>query len=479
MPGLLGFESRLLVASMIVALLILPSLFGPVEAQTVWPGGQCGRLDVAFEFVWGTARVSDPARLDNGVIVNRILRSTALPFDEGGHNDDALTTGRMIAFLVDAYEETGDEAYLDMAAMLVEVFNPARKNGIVYDTDDDPALYTDFGKPGFTPEPGMVFWGFNGTHWVHPTVDQAVGALYGLWKYWNATGDPRIPGWIRLIADENIPDASIVLAIILAEAAYQATGDPEYRRTVDELLGQVDLWARTQRPIPPYPACVTSHGAVYLYMAIDLGYPAETIIEYTARVAAPRVIAALYNETTGSLYYKVLLFPNGTTTFYNPRAQGCFRGTEAPGGNEEVTGVIHVMYALSWATLLYKLSQETGNQTLAAVADRIVERIVAEQITSPGPTDHPGITGAQLQRLPNRVPAHGLEPGNGGATPSLPREVQGPGRGPLVHPHRATAGHHGPRTRYDYHSTSHLAGARPSQGGDSLHYHRAGPLPRL
>jgi len=363
---------------------ILLTLMAAGAAAQVSP---CPRLRMSIDYLWNTA-VEDRDRPDKGMVINRILRELGEPGDEY-HNDDSLTTGSYIAAMVKLYWATGDRAYLEAALRAAEVFDPLRENGPVYWFDDDPELYVDPQKPGAEPEPGQVYWGFNGTHWVMPTPEQSAGAVYGLYHAWLATGDERYATWIKIIADAALDQASLAVALVLAESAYQATGDPQYDRIVQYRLAQ--LRSQTQPPDWDTVQCVTSHGANYISMALDYPRLRSTVAEYVRVHAAPLILGILYNETTGAIYYKRAYVPGEGLTFYTPQ---CMRPTEAPGAPEDPAWVVSSFNAILWARALILTYNETGNATLARAAENVLARMTEEVIVEPMPGDSPRIIGA-------------------------------------------------------------------------------------
>jgi len=368
-------------ALLAAALLVMVAV--SAAAQT----SPCPRLRMGIDYLWGTA-VEDRDRPDRGMVINRILRATGEPGDEY-HNDDSLTTGSYIAAMVKLYWATGDRAYLEAALRAAEAFDPLRENGPVYWFDDDPELYVDPQKPGARPEPGQVYWGFNGTHWLMPTPEQSAGAVYGLYHAWLATGDARYAEWIRVIADAALPQASLMVALVLAESAYQATGDPRYEAIVEDRLAQL----RSQTRPPDWSAvqCVTSHGANYVSMALDYPRLRPIVAEYVRVHAAPLVLGVLYNETTGAVYYKRAYVPGEGLTFYTPQ---CMRPTEAPGAPEDPAWVVSSFNAILWARAFILAYNETGDKALERASSQILARMTGEVIVEPMPGDSPRIIGS-------------------------------------------------------------------------------------
>ena len=376
--------TRLAAAALVVMLVGASTLPSMSAAQPP----ECRTLQLALTYLNTTATVdSGPAQ---GMIVNRILRASGTP-DDRGHNDDSLTTGSYIALLVKLYQATGDERYLREAEARAQVFNPERPNGPVYWYDDDPRLYVDPRNPEARPVPGTVYWGYNGSHWLMPTPEQAAGAVYGLYHVWNATGNETYAEWIRIIADANLGSASLFVALVLAESAYEATGDVKYKMVVEERLRQV----RDQTVPPDFNRniCISSHGANYISMALD--YPAlkRDVAEYVRVHAWPLVEKILYNKTTGAVYAKRALLANGRLVFYSPSLP-CFTPEEAPGAPQDPSWVISSFNALLWARVALIAGRLTGNQTMVEEALSIYNRMLREVIERPRPGDSRAIVGS-------------------------------------------------------------------------------------
>src|SRR6266571_418478 len=355
-----------LALSILAAQILLPPETTPTPLQN--------NLGRAIRFTWETARVNDSTRLDLGIIVNQFLSASGEIFDGPGHNDDALVTGQSIFVFSELYKRSGDNKYLSMALQTADRFNPQISNGIVFAQGDDPGLYVDPTDPSYTgPQPGMVFWGFNGSSWLHPSDEQALGAVWGLYNAWNLSQDPRYVSWITTIANYSLTHASSVTGLIIAEIAHSVTGQAEYETAVQQFANQFNqTWTKSvfnqskNNSVILYPVGYLLIGSYFAALR-------PLFVPIILRYYLPAITLVLLDPQTAAVYYSRTLLSNGSLEWVGQ-----------PGSGDYSRGVEDTRFAMDAVLVLLNAFQgDHSNSTLLQTASRIMSRYATKQLLSP------------------------------------------------------------------------------------------------
>jgi len=372
---LASLRTRRAIVGLIVLLLIgvLIVTYRPPENRHVDLSVSVQR---ANEFLWSVARNRDSSRLDAGLIINHLLSDTGTIVDGlYGHNDDALTTGKTIFVLMKLFAYTGNAQYLERARSLAGRFDPEIRNGVVF-FDDDPDLYVDPFDSAYTgPEIGMVFWGFNGTRWLHPSDEQGLGAMIGLYSVWNVTREAKYADWARVIGEYYAYRSSSVPGLITSAIAYRMTGDSRfasrvaaYRDSYQRFYGN-----RTFDPTVEVDGHLTGVG----YIIIGLEFPeiSDLLRPVILNYYLPVVDEILLNHETGAIYYRRTRLPDGT-----------YRWEGIPGDPLYTEGLQNTIFSMDGVLVLLSAHYAAPNDELLADALKSLlyyaERQLGYQTTS-------------------------------------------------------------------------------------------------
>jgi len=327
-------------------------------------------IEKGLNFLWNHARSQDITRLDCGLIINYFNATDGKMFFN--HNDDAMTTGKFIMINVLLYTITKNTTFLTMAERTAQVYDPEIVNGVVFSDNDDPTLYVHFKEDPIKPEPGMVYWGFNGSHWIHPSDEQALASSMGLYYLWDVTRNQKYARWLAHIANYYGTYASPIIGYAISMMAYNATKNATFLDIAKERYPTLEaIYGVTKLDRSKEIIGWWSHTIYYRIQALHCNSSMVFLRNYIMNIDLQIVQEVQMDIDEGIVYMKRAKLPNGTLVWYNNSTY--WTELEKPGNPHEVTGVQLSRDAMVVAVAFLEMYHLSQNKTYAELATKILE----------------------------------------------------------------------------------------------------------